>query len=423
MKHLKKISIAILSFLVIFNLHMYANTLGQFDNHIVILGKVVDAKTKKPIAFVSVTVEGSNIGTVTNTEGKFKLQFDRTDEMKFITFKYISYKNETIAIDKIPEKDFIIKLTPSVIPLDEIIIRPNNPKELIKEILAKIPDNYDNTANKETAFYREYIKKKRKYVSVSEAVVEIYKTSYNKEFSEDQVKLYKGHKSANVKAQDTIIMKLKGGPKTALLLDVAKHPYILFANENLEQYNFSVENITTINDEQNYIINFTQKPNQEYPLFNGKLYVNVKTLAITAAEFSLNLENKVAASKVFVRKKPLLLTIRPEYTHYIVNYSEQNGKYYFSHARGEVQFSVKWKRKLFKSHYTVMTEIAVTDKTNKNVKKIPKKEQLGSNIIFDEKVYPFSDPDFWGKYNTIKPEEPIEKVIQKYGVMLNVKKN
>ena len=419
----KKITTGILSFLIIFNLNLYANTFKPQDNHIVISGKVIDKKTNKPIAFVSVSVKGTNIGTVTNTEGEFKLQFDRTGDMKFITFKYISYKNKTIAIDKIPENNFIVKLTSSVIPLEEIIVRPDNPKELIKEILAKIPDNYPGKAYKETAFYREYIKKKRKYVSVSEAVVEIYKAPYNKEISEDLVKLYKGHKSANVKPQDTVIMKLKGGPKTALLLDIAKHPYILFSKNKLEQYNFTLDKLTNIDDRQNYIINFTQKPQGEYPLYNGKLYVDVKTLAITAAEFSLNLEDKTEASKVFVRKKPLLMTIRPESTKYLVNYTENKGKYYFSHARGEVQFSVKWKRKLFKSRYSVMTEIAVTDRTDKNVKKIPRKEQLRSNIIFDEKIYPFSDSDFWGKYNTIKPEESIEKVIKKYGVKLKIQDN
>ncbi len=393
------------------------------SQNIKISGKVVNSETNKPIAFTSVTVTGTNIGTVTNTQGEFTIQFSKDLNVKSISFKYIGYQNKTVEISSIPENKFKVKLKPSVIPIEEVVIRPNDAKELINEILRKIPENYSNKANKEMAFYREYVKNKRKYVSISEAVVEVYKAPYNKQYSEDLVKLYKGHKSANVKSQDTIIMKLKGGPKTALLLDIAKNPYILFSPEKLEDYDFTLNDVTNINNQQNYIIVFKQKKNPEQPLFNGKIYVNIKTLAITAAEFSLNLENIAEASKVFIRKKPLFMTIRPTDTKYLVNYTESNGKYYFSHARGEVEFDVKWKRRLFKSHYSVMTEIAITDRTDKNVQKIAKDQQLRAGIVFDEKVYPFSDPDFWGKYNTIKPEESIQRTIKRYGVKLKIQDN
>jgi len=400
-----------------------SNTILLDESSITISGKVVDSKTNKPIIFASVTATGTNIGTVTNTEGEFNIQFDKSLNIKSLSFKYIGYQNKEVEISSIPDKKFKVKLKPSVVPIEEVIIRPNNPKELIREILRKIPVNYSDKANKEMAFYREFVKNKRKYVSISEAVVEVYKAPYNKEYREDLVKLYKGHKSANVKAQDTIIMKLRGGPKTALLLDIAKNPDYLFSEEKIDDYNFTLNNVTNINNQQNYIIVFQQKQNPERPLFNGKIYVNIKSLAITAAEFNLNLENISEASKIFIRKKPLLMTIRPTNTKYYVSYTENNGKYYFSHARGEVEFDVKWKRKLFKSHYSVMTEIAITDRTDKNVQKIPKNQQLKSGIVFDEKVYPYTDSDFWGKYNTIKPEESIQRTIKRYGVKLKIQDN
>lgn len=400
-----------------------SNTIILYENNIIISGKVIDSKTNKPIAFVSVTATGTNIGTVTNTEGEFTIQFEKSLNIKSLSFKYIGYKNKEVEISSIPDKKFKVKLKPFVVQIEEVIIRPNDPKELIREVLRKIPVNYSDKANKEMAFYREFVKNKRKYVSISEAVVEVYKAPYNKEYSEDLVKLYKGHKSANVKAQDTIIMKLRGGPKTALLLDIAKNPYILFSEENIEDYNFSLNDVTNINNQQNYIIVFHQKSNLNQALFNGKIFVNIKTLAITAAEFNLNLENISAASKVFIKKKPLFLTIRPTNTKYFVSYTENNGKYFFSHARGEVEFDVKWKRKLFKSHYSVMTEIAITDRTDKNVIKFPKNQQLKAGIVFDEKVYPYTDSDFWGKYNTIKPEESIQRTIKRYGVKLKIQEN
>lgn len=393
------------------------------DSYVTVEGQVVDKVTNKPLVFVSVSAVGSNIGTVTNTEGKFTLNIENDLNVSQISFKYLGYKNKVVQLSSLKDKNVTISMEAFAVPIEEVIVRPSNPFELIEEILRKIPENYSNEANKHMAFYRETIMKKRKYVSISEAVVEVYKAPYDNEMKNDLVKLYKGRKSANVKSQDTIIMKLKGGPQTALLLDIAKNPYILFTEDNLENYLFEIDEIANINDKQNYVIKFTQKINQEYPLFNGRLYVNMKSLAITAAEFSLNLENEAEASKMFVRKKPLFMTITPVATNYVVKYEEDNGKYYFSHARGEVMFKVKWKKKLFSSKYTVMTEIASTDRTNKNVVKYSRNEQLKSTIVFEEKVLPFADTEFWGKYNTIKPEESIENAINKYGVRLKIKSN
>ncbi len=419
MKNIQHISFSFICFCIFLSLYIHANTQNIPENNF-IAGKILDAETDKPVAFVSVALKGSNTGTVSNTEGDFLLRFDDSVKNKVLVFKYIGYKNQEISLNAL-NKDFItVRLHTALIPIQEIIVRPNNPEEIIRGVIEGISKNYSNIPEKNLAFYREYIKKRRKYVSVSEAVVEIYKAAYDKAYSNDMVKLRKGHKSIRVKAQDTVALKLKGGPATALLLDIAKHPYILFSEENLKEYDFSLDKIALINNKQNYIINFRQKPNFYKPLYNGKLYVDVHTLAISAAEFWLNLADKRKASKVFVSKKPLSLKIRPENTKYIVNYSEKNGKYYFSHARAEIMFSVKWKKRLFKSRYSIMTEIAITDRTNKNVQKIPHKERLKSSVIFDEKVQPFSDEDFWGKYNIIKPEESIEKTIKKYGVRLKI---
>ena len=411
--------VSVYSSSIIINLNKRINS----DTFTTIKGKVVNSHTNEPLVFVSILAVGTNVGTVTNTEGEFSFNIEDDLNVTQISFKFLGFKNKIVALKSLVGKNTIVKLEAYAVPIEEVVVRPNNPVELIEEILKKIPKNYSTEASKHLAFYRETIMKKRKYVSVSEAIVEIYKAPYHQSAKKDLVKLYKGRKSANVKSQDTVIMKLKGGPKTALLLDVAKNPYILFSSENLNNYIFEIDEIININNKQNYIIKFNQKKHQEFPLFNGKMYVEIESYAITAVEFSVNLENKVEARKMFVSKKPLFMTITPTATKYYVTYSENNGKYIFSHARGEVTFKCTWKRKLFNSKYTIMTEIASTDHTNKNVVKFPKEEQLKSSIVFEDKVHPFADPDFWGKYNIIKPEESIENTIKKYGVRLKIEHN
>jgi len=398
------------------------HSLGN-GNRVAIEGKIVDETTGKPLTFASVTVVGTNIGTVSNTEGEFYLSIDDELDVKEIIFQHLGYKNKIVPLSSLIGKKNTITLESHSIPLEEIVVRPDDPYQLVREVIKRIPQNYCTEPMKHMAFYRESVMKKKKYVSISEAVVEVYKASYNNEFGTDMVKLYKGRKSSNVKPQDTVIVKLKGGPKSALLLDIAKNPIVLFNEDNFDSYVFRIDEVTKINDKNNYIIDFKQVKDYEYPLFNGKLYVDINTLAITAAEFSLNIENEEQASLLFVKKKPLMMKITPIETKYFVKYKEENGKYYFSHARGEIVFKIDWDKKLFNSRYTIMTEIASTDRTNKNVVKFTNEEQLKSTIIFEDKVLPYADPEFWGEYNIIKPEESIENAIKKYGVILKIQDN
>ena len=63
-----------------------------------------------------------------------------------------------------------------------------------------------------TGFYRETIRKNRSYISIGEAVVEIFKAPYQNDLRYDAVRIYKGRKSNDVEKMDTVLFKLQGGP-------------------------------------------------------------------------------------------------------------------------------------------------------------------------------------------------------------------
>ena len=65
----------------------------------------------------------------------------------------------------------------------------------------------------------------------------------------------------------------------------------------------------------------------------------------TEAEFGFNLEDKEAASSIFIKKKPLGMEVTPEIATYRTKYREQDGKWYFAYSRAEVKFKVNWKKK------------------------------------------------------------------------------
>ena len=129
-----------------------------------------------------------------------------------------------------------------------------------------------------------------------------------------------------------------------------------------------------------------QKPSVEIPLFMGSLYIEMDSYAITEAEFGFNLSDKDAAASIFIRKKPLGMEVTPEIATYRTKYREQNGKWYFAYSRAEVKFKVNWKKKLFNTYYTTMSEIAVTDRTDQEVIKFAGKDKVRYSDVFSEKV-------------------------------------
>jgi len=380
----------------------------------IIRGRVVDAETNQPLVFASIAVQGSNVSTVTNLDGEFTLKLTGS-ETGNLEFSYIGYKNRVMALDEMKTNGQrnVIELETAMIPIKEIIVKPLIPEEIMEQVINRFDENYPAVPNDMTGFYRETIRKNRNYISIGEAVVEVFKAPYQNDLRYDAVRIYKGRKSNDVEKMDTVLFKLQGGPTTTLYLDVVKNPETFLTREALNQYDLELSNIAMIDDRTNYVINFYQKPSITTPLYQGRLFVDIETYAVAQAEFSFNLENKELAASMFIRKKPLGMQVTPELTSYLVRFREQGGKWYFSHSRAEVKFKVDWKKKLFNTNYTTMSELAITDRTEEDVVKFSNRERIKPSDFFTEEVAAFADPDFWGDYNTIEPDQSIEAAIRK----------
>jgi len=375
-------------------------------------GKVQDKNTNEALLFASITVKGVNVATVSNNEGEFLLKIAKDLPVSSIEVTYIGYKNLEIPISSLKAKKNLLQLESVSVPLDQVNIYPLDPLFLVKSILKKVSQNYSESPNMMKGFYRETIKKNRTYVAISEAIVNIHKAGY-KQLRDDQVQIFKGRKSQDVKKMDTLLFKLQGGPNTSLLLDVIKNPYNLLSEDFIDNYDFAIKSITKINNKIHYVIEFKQKEGIDFPLYYGLLYIESTNLALASAKFSMNLSNETEASRMFIKRKPIGVKVTPTSADYLVNYHEKNGKWYFNYARGEVNFKCNWKRKLFNTNYSAMAEIAITDRDDKNIVRFKGFEKFKSNQVLAEEISNFADANFWGAHNTIEPDQSIEAAIRK----------
>ncbi len=383
-------------------------------NYLIYTGKILDAKSQKTLPFATIEAVGLNIATVSNIDGEFTLKISKKKQADKVKISYIGYRNKIISFkDFQNSKNKVIKLEPTSVSLKEVTIRPENAEAIIREILANIRYNYSSEDMMMTAFYRETIKKKKNYVSISEAVVDIYKSPYESDFKFDQVKMVHGRKSADVEKMDTILFKVQGGPVTTLLLDIIKNPYILLSERYEDIYIFNVTDVISIDDRLHYVISFEQKPYVSSPYYRGKLFVDMEKLAITETKFELNMENEVEVARMFIRKKPMGMTVIPKKAIYHTKYTIQNNIWYFSYARAEVKFDVDWEKKLFNTSFSTMSEIAITERSTENVARFGNKERFKRSQVLNSLVYIFFDQNFWGEYNVIEPDQSIESAIKR----------
>ena len=376
-------------------------------------GVVQDANSKMPLEFASIVINGTNISTITNTDGEFLLKVPNNNLDKDITINYLGYLNKVVSLSSFTANKFIVKLEESFEKLPDVNLASANPVSIVEKVIKNRQKNYFNNPVIMKAFYRESIKKRRTYASLSEAVVDIYKQPFESK-SKDYVKLHKARKSTDYKKVDTLLIKLQGGPYNNLAVDMIKNQDLFFTNDVFEIYNFTFDKMISMNNRTVYVLNFIQNSTIIEPYYQGKLYIDTQSYALIKAVYSLNLENLKKASKFFVKKKPAKADVIPVKTKYIVDYRITNGKWYFGYSRIELSFKIDWDKKLFNSLYHLTIEMAITDwELNKDKNGLKNREKLKSNIILNDKASGFSNPEFWGEYNVIEPDKSIENAIKK----------
>lgn len=385
--------------------------LAAQDSFIEIRGKVTDSANGSPLAYCNVMVEGSHIATVTNNEGEFSLKLPSADNKLIIRF--LGYMESRITVSDIEKQKGIIRLTQVAFQLPQIDVLTQDGSALVKAMLDRVDQNYPQQEMLMTAFYRESIRKGRNYVSLAEAVVDIQKQSYSS-YKYDVARLFKARKQSDYTKLDTLVFKLMGGPYNSMYLDVMKYPEILFTNKVFENYTFQFNKVEYMDDRMVYVVDFKHFPYVQEPLYSGKLYIDATNMALKSAVFSLNLSNRVEAVRFLIRKKPFNAEVTPIQADYRIDYIEKDGKWYYGYSRIDVGMKINWRKKLFHTFYYSTMEMAITDRENSTESKaIRFRDRLRSDVIISDAAEGFSDPDFWGPYNVIEPDKPIEAAIRK----------
>jgi hypothetical protein len=380
--------------------------------NIIVKGHIYDNLDKKPIPFASVGIQEQNTGTITNSDGYFIVKVPSEYSGVSLIVSHLGYLSQNIPVKLLNEQKVDIFLDRKIISMQEVIIRYVDPTAIIAKAMQLRNVNNSNKPVYMTTFYREGVQKNDRYISYSEAVFKVYKSSFEHDEKSDQVKLLKSRKIQNINQNDTSMLKLKAGILAGLQLDIVKCiPDFLDETESAS-YTYTYADLVSNNTQNAYAITFVQNKGINEPMYTGTLYIDKERFAILGADFEINPKFLSQAADYFIVKKSRQLNVKLEKISYSISYMNYNGRYYINHARCDLHIKTRIRNHLSSDNFSTFLETATCHIDTVNVIRFPKQEIIKPNIVFSDAPFIY-DESFWGDYNIIAPEAKLSDALSR----------
>ncbi len=138
-----------------------------------ITGKIVDSKTKVAVPFSTIQFDEFN-GVVTNAEGFYNFSVDGFDDSKILTVSCLGYMTQTMSLQQLKSKNYVISLDESVNELSTVYLtnRMPNVDSIMKKVQANLKQNYNSALTKNKIFSRQ-----TQFFKPDDVAIEIEKSS------------------------------------------------------------------------------------------------------------------------------------------------------------------------------------------------------------------------------------------------------
>ena len=370
-------------------------------------GKVVDAATGRALESVLVTIPGRRHSTVTNADGVFTLKSD--SPFNEVAFSFLGYRADTLKAGE----GMKVRLRNENLKLDAASIISGNPEKIVWAAIDNIWYTYCTQPELLECFYRETLQKRKRYTYVAEAVARIFKNRYSGgSISRDAAALEKSRILLSQRSRDALSVKTQGGPTMAVHLDLVKNSNALFSRDEMSNYKFEMGMPQYIGDRLQFVIKMSPNVVTDYALYYCTLYIDRELLTLTRIEASLDMSDTGKATRMILVKKPATLRFYPQECSIVINYHLEGKRSRLEYLRSTIRFHCDWRKRLFRTDYTAINELVVTDVRPEAIP-IERSQRFSTADYLTDKSGEFSDPDFWADYNIIEPSESLEHAINR----------
>lgn len=391
-----------------------AETKGADTTALVVRGRVVDSSSQEALSFASIVLKGRGQGISANQEGLFNLKIPAEFSNDTLKISFMGYTSRYIPLKLLQDVTTDIYMDVETQSLSEVVVTGYNPMKVLSSAIEAKDELYPQEPTLHTSFYREGVFKNDDLLQYSEAVFEIYKSSYRGNGA-DQVKILKSRNISNNDIKDSVIIKLKAGIQGMLELDIVKHPPAFFIPLNLIEFQYPDAGFVNHDAGSAYAITFEPANYVSEGVYEGTIYIDTESLAILQVDFGITSSYLALHQNRFLPRRSKFYNTRIKSMNYSVRYAWHNGAYHIKHVRGEIMMRIRERNKLFGNNYSAFFEMAVMDIETEDVKRFSRRETIRPAVIFTDQDFVY-DAEFWEDFNFIIPEQRITTAMQHFSV-------
>ncbi|MCB0604967.1 MAG: carboxypeptidase-like regulatory domain-containing protein [Saprospiraceae bacterium] len=255
--------------ILFFFLTLSKSVFGQ--NQIEIEGKIFDKLTKEPVPYASIYNRNSKKGTISNTDGYFRIFIGNITDTIIITS--VGYKKQTYKFDE-EKKYYYIFLEEDILILNEVTITPKDNSYLYNTIQTS-KESISNVERKSKAYYELKSFVNDRQIELVEAYYNINIEGYslmNLDIKAGRIALrnYRNHFFVSLASSRAILMLNMLGKNNYF----PKNPIELSKSKLKKYYYLNLESTYLNNDNDSvYIIEYTPKDTTGL-FFYGKIWIN-----------------------------------------------------------------------------------------------------------------------------------------------------
>ena len=428
-----------------------------------------------PLPFAYVVGRSIGVATVSNEDGKFSLSIPEDKLDSNLLFSFLGYKVEKLSIREIQAAKDGIHLVPSTVKIKMVEVKPTKMetvKSLLKKIRKNIVENYPIEPYELEGYYRESLREKGEFIRYADAAVKLELDGYQKKkykwkdyyrtssfdimalsssgsgcerlhryhFHDKSLKTEKAlivNSRASIdNGESDVKANIEAGPLGIFTKDELKYKSSFLAKDNLDHFNFTLEEInvpeygwlyqlkfkSTLDTSQ--LLHFRRLSKEKKFKEARKIWKEIKDKKNLEGEIWVRKDNfAIIHLSYWVPKtfKPLFCTCKSMTINHFdfkvsIDYQEKNGKYIPTYLKHEDEFLYEDTLKQEVIPFLATSEFYLTEQHYNIEPKIKAMEAFGNvdaNQLFD---YPLEyDSAFWQNYHqenswSIVPDSLVESI-------------
>lgn len=322
---------------------------------ITITGKITDIITNEPVDMATISAEGSNIASISNEEGNFRMTIP--SDTKNLLFSHLNYKSYSLPL-KGKSETIEASLETNQVVLEEVVITNKPLRDILKEVYDASKGKLEKSLVLNT-YYREFAKANDHYLKFADGLLDynikrksgaadLYvQQSRAKKLVDNGVKIFKKLNNDQNEDLSTInlydvrdaVSNASNFKAVKVIMDEDKYDYELRLRKNSEGRDIE-------------IIKFAPKPEVEEMLYEGQITYEADSKLILEIDIKMSESHKKYSKliNILILKLQLLDNAKR------VIFKYENDKYILAYCQNRLKFYVVNKNK-FDDTFDFMSDV------------------------------------------------------------------